>query len=382
MFAYILLVMYMQISRVYKLKNMICGVLLTTVFGALFIIYSAQARVGIISGITACVTVVIPSMYPFMALCSFFDISGGAPLINKLFKYLPKVLMGRYSPFFSQYLLSLIGGYPVGAASLNTLVKKGVTDADTAKKVLMFSVNTSPAFVILAVGEGMLYSKKIGWILFGVNLLTSFITMVAVTRFAPLFTKKSPYIDVSKNTENSSLDQSFVTGVVTASRSLLFMCGFVVLFFALNEMASYMPFPQLTVVISILGEITSSCAVMTSGEASLPLIASMLSFGGLCVHFQIMSVAKDFRPKFDQILTVQTVKAIISYILMCFLQAVFPEIINLRAEQTLSNMTSPGEMGFSVPPITAVCLVLTALSLLYYMINLTAKKEKLSNEKC
>ena len=58
-----------------------------------------------------------------MALANFFSFSGGADFLNKIFKYPAKILMGKYYNFFSVYLMSLVGGYPVGAATLNALVK-------------------------------------------------------------------------------------------------------------------------------------------------------------------------------------------------------------------------------------------------------------------
>ena len=67
---------------------------------------------------------------------------------------------------------------------LNSLVKNGTTDKNTAQTVLLFSVNSSPAFVIFAVGEGMLFSKKIGLVIFLANLLSSVITLILVTRLS------------------------------------------------------------------------------------------------------------------------------------------------------------------------------------------------------
>ncbi|MBR4282150.1 MAG: hypothetical protein IKT35_00380, partial [Clostridia bacterium] len=245
-----------------------------------------------ISGITACTAMVIPALFPFMALVNFFNLSGGVHLLNKVFKYPAKLLMGRYYSFFSVYLMSLVGGYPVGASMLNALVNDDITDKDTAKTVLLFSVNSSPAFVIFAVGEGMLFSKKIGLIIFLVNLLSSLITLILVTRI----NKKTPLYK-SGGVKSLSINNAFIEGVMKASTSMLFMCSFVVVFFALNEIFSFLPLGKLTAIISAVGEVTSSVSMLSAGGGTLPLICAVTSFGGVCVMLQIVALSKEFCPK-------------------------------------------------------------------------------------
>ena len=369
----------MQIYSVYKAKNMIISTLITLIFGVLFSLYSAQSKVGIISGITACTTMVIPSLFPFMALCNFFSLSGGAEFLNKILKYPAKLLMGEYYEFFSVYLVSLVGGYPVGAATLNNLVKNGKTDKDTAKKVLMFSVNSSPAFLVFGVGEGMLFSNKLGWYLVLVNILSSLVTLVLVSRKAPEITKKPPVYKKGA-TKYMSLNDAFVEGVMKASTSMLFLCGFVVLFFSLNEIFAFMPLGKLTAVISAVGEVTSSCAMLSNGGGTLPLIAAVTSFGGVCVILQILALSKSFRPKLWVLILTQFAKGVLSYVLMWGMIKIFPEIGLARYDDVLSNMSSPGKFGISSTPITSACLVLTAGTTLYYTIKILSNKENKTNE--
>ncbi len=327
-----------------------------------------------ISGITACTTMVIPSLFPFMALVNFFDFSGGTHLLNKVFEYPAKLLMGRYYNFFSVYLMSLVGGYPVGANMLNSLVKNGTTDKNTAQTVLLFSVNSSPAFVIFAVGEGMLFSKKIGLVIFLANLLSSVITLILVTRIskiAPLYKKDA--------VKCSPLNNAFVEGITKASISMAFMCGFVLIFFALNEIFSFFPFGKLTAVISTVGEVTSSVSMLSTG-GKLSLISAVTSFGGVCVLLQIMAVSKEFSPKLWPLLLIQLLKGVLSYFITCVILKIFPEIGLWRYEEVISNMTSPGRFGISSTPITSACLILTAGVMLYNTIRIISNKENKTNE--
>lgn len=370
----------MRIYSIYKAKNMILGTLITLIFGVLFSMYSAQTVIGITGGITACITMVIPSLYPYMVLCNFFDMSGGTYLVGRVMRWPAKLLMGKYYMFFPQFILSLIGGYPAGAIALNSLVKRGATDKETARKVLMFSVNTSPAFLVFGVGEGMLFSRDIGWILFGVNLLVSFITLIFVTRILLRKDAKPPKYE-ERNEKKLPIANVFIESVSTASRSVFFLCGFVVLFFALNEIFAYMPLGNITAIISAVGEVTSSCAMLSSGAGTLPMISAITAFGGVCVLFQVMVTAKEISPRWRTLLLVQFTKGVLSFLIMLGVSKAFPKIDLLRSKDVLSNMTSEGRMDISSSPVTSVCLILTAIALLHYMIATKGIKESFKNEK-
>lgn len=64
-------------------------------------------------------------------------------------------------------LLSLIGGYPVGAKMLAAKSAAGAAGSRTAERLLCFCVNCSPAFLIAGVGIPYFHSVEVGCVLWG-----------------------------------------------------------------------------------------------------------------------------------------------------------------------------------------------------------------------
>ena len=73
----------------------------------------------------------------------------------------------------SVVLLSLIGGYPMGAKSIAGLLEQGRLDRATAQRMLPFCCCAGPSFIITAVGSGMFGSAQAGILLYLVQLFVS-----------------------------------------------------------------------------------------------------------------------------------------------------------------------------------------------------------------
>ena len=119
---------------------------------------------GAVKGLLLSGRVIIPSLFPFTACVLFIMKSGGLSLLDFANPFTKRVF--RLSPQqFSLMLLSFIGGYPVGGKLLNEAVKSGKISKENAGIMLNYCVNAGPAFIVLAVGGGILGSKKIGYLL-------------------------------------------------------------------------------------------------------------------------------------------------------------------------------------------------------------------------
>ena len=85
-------------------------------FGGGILIAPQAASQGVRDGLTLCGQVVIPSLFPFLALSSFLVQSGLAQRAGHLLEPITKLLFRLPGAAGSAILMSLIGGYPVGAA--------------------------------------------------------------------------------------------------------------------------------------------------------------------------------------------------------------------------------------------------------------------------
>ena len=134
-------------------------------FGGGILIAPQAASQGVRDGLTLCGQVVIPSLFPFLALSSFLVQSGLAQRAGHLLEPITKLLFRLPGAAGSAILMSLIGGYPVGARMTVQLLDAALITQKQAQRMLFFCVNSGPAFLISAVGSAMLRSRQAGLIL-------------------------------------------------------------------------------------------------------------------------------------------------------------------------------------------------------------------------
>lgn len=121
---------------------------------------------GIKNGLMTSYCVLIPSLFPFLIISSFILKSNLSYYISKPLRGLTRILFKLPACTGATILLSLIGGYPIGAKLISILYDKQEITKSQAERMLCFCVNSGPAFLISAVGAIMLNSVKIGFFLF------------------------------------------------------------------------------------------------------------------------------------------------------------------------------------------------------------------------
>lgn len=277
------------------------------VIGVGLISQSAAVSQGIQNGLKVCAGVLIPSLFPFMVLSSFLSLTSAANILSIPFAPITTRLFKLPRELGAVVLLSLVGGYPVGAKSISLLLSQGKITKATAERMLCFCVNSGPSFLVTAVGVGMLASKTAGIILFLSQTAATLLIGVLVSLRAKVLPAKSE-VGCMK------ADEAFVTAVSTASSSIIAMCSFAILFSGILAFISASGFiariSQISgveegltkAVISGILEVTSGCAnsAQLGGLTAFVMISAAASFGGLSVLFQIMSCFREnpvsFRP--------------------------------------------------------------------------------------
>ena len=99
--------------------------------------------------------------------------------------------------------------------------------------MLRFCVNAGPAFIISAVGAGMMGSVRMGAVLFAAHILASLLLGIGGRIWDGRSRKNEPEERSVLRTKRLPAAAAFVESVNSACRSLLYMCGFVVLFAAI-----------------------------------------------------------------------------------------------------------------------------------------------------
>ena len=245
----------------------------------ILIAFSKNAKAGAVQGIELCEGIIIPSLLPVLIISNTLIQLKSSPL--------------------SAVLFGLISGYPSGAVLTCSLYEEGTISADDAKRIMSFNFCGGFAFIISAVGGVIYKSATAGIILFASCVLPSLIT--ALLRF----NLKTYY----KNTiyaEKRSFSDAFCSAAESAVKSIAVMSAYIVLFSSLLKIIHVPEY------ITPLFEITNGiCKAKTLPP--LPYCSFFLSFGGLCIHFQLLPFLSKMKISYFEFLIFRLLGASLSY---------------------------------------------------------------------
>ena len=280
-------------SKIY-IKGIVCLLFLLVI-----IIFSAESLVGALNGIKICYSIIVPSIFPLTVV--------------SLMLYESNILK-EYSNL-TIYFMSLISGFPVAAKLIEGAYNNGNISKRNAELMLCYCLNSAPAFIVSSVGVGILLDIKLGFMFLISNFIASLILMLITIPFKETITSTK-----CTTRENKSFSDAFVKSTYDATNTMLSICGFIVLFSAIIEILKSIS-DEINPLLSFL-EITNGIVL---ADGSVYLIAFLIGFAGLSVHFQILSICKTLKPRYVLIL----ISKIIHGILMVIFSKIFIKIFDL-----------------------------------------------------
>ncbi len=335
------------------------GLLLTGTFlvACALLIFPAEAAAGAKNGIGYCLQILVPSLYPFMVLAVFVVKCGLSEKMGKLFETPARRILKLPGSSAASILMSAIGGYPTGARSIAALYENGAVSEKQAARMLCFCVNAGPAFVISAVGVGFLKSAQAGVILFASQLLASMILSVLcgiTAKYETAVPKLKP--QQSKNAANA-----LVASAADAARAMINMCCFVVLFAALlNLMRIWVKEPHAAAALSAVMEVTGGCSDLARLGVPLWVFSFAIGWGGICVHFQIISSVANIKIKLSRFVLFRLLHGVFAALITAELIKIFP----LDAE-VFSSTSKALTADFSGTIPGAVALIALCAALIF-----------------
>lgn len=126
-------------------------------------------------GMTLCARTVIPSVFPFMILSGIvgaYAAFDSLPLLTRPFESLFHIHRCGITAFLS----GIFCGFPLGVKCTVDLYRAGRLTKDEAERLIGFSNNTGPAFLVSAIGIGMRGAMRDGVLLY----LTMVVSAVVV----------------------------------------------------------------------------------------------------------------------------------------------------------------------------------------------------------
>ena len=282
----------------------------------------------------------LPSLLPFvvganlLAGLGFIHFMGvlTAPIMVPLFK-VPGV--GAFA-----LLTGFTSGYPMGAKAVANLRETGQIRQDEAQRLMAFSNNAGPLFVVGFVGTGLFGSPRLGYVLLISHIVSAIIVGIAArfllsqdTKYAHdieergLSSAFKRYRDFRRN-YYKGFGQALGTSVKNSMESMLLIGGFIIFFcvviktleiggiFAILNLFYERGNPLVSGFAAGLLEVANGASIISRGgnpnPATLAATAAIISFGGFSVHGQTAYFIRNTDIKFAPYLAFKGLQAIIS----------------------------------------------------------------------
>ena len=141
-------------KRKSKIKIFVCSIrrngvsIIICMFCIGLILYSNSSLKAAKDGLVLWATAVVPSLFPFFIS---IELLSHTNIVKTLGKYLNPIMR----PLFNvpgegafAFLMGLISGYPVGAKVVVKLFEQNIVTKDEAERLLAFTNNSGPLFII------------------------------------------------------------------------------------------------------------------------------------------------------------------------------------------------------------------------------------------
>lgn len=298
----------------FSLKNKLYIIVFCS-FILCLVVFSSTNLASAKEGLLLWVNSVVPTLFPFFVATELLNHTNFIPMIGKyLNKFMRPIFKvpgeGAYA-----FLMGLISGYPVGAKIVCHLRENGLCTKDEGERMLAFTNNSGPLFIIGTVGISLFNNQTVGIILLVTHILAC-ITVGIIFGFM----KKENNIKWDRYSINTmKKDEKTLGGILgesikNAIGTILMIGGFVVIFSIiisiLNnshilEIFSKLISPIITSiginaefvkpVLAGLIELTNGVKLVSETSIvnynlSIILSAFLLGFGGISILLQVSSV--------------------------------------------------------------------------------------------
>jgi len=304
---------------VFKIKRNILAFIFLG-FCTSLLLFSSSNLPAIKKGLSLWANSVVPSLFPFFVATELLMNTNFVNILGRLLNKVMKPLFNIRGEGAFGFIMGLISGYPVGAKIACDFRENNICTKEECERLLSFTNNSGPLFIVGTVGISMFGNSTIGLLLLITHVLAC-ITVGIIFRFWKYNCSSSPYIGNKnsdykkyKNVNFSNLGEILGKSITNSISTILMIGGFVVIFSSIIAILNASGF--LNVLISLLTpvfnflhidtsfiygiltgflEITNginSISVIHIKEISINIIitAFLLGFGGISILLQVLSI--------------------------------------------------------------------------------------------
>ncbi len=272
---------------------------------------------------------IFPSLFPFLIISNILINIGFVEFLGNIFKKIMNKIFRISGSGSFVFFMSMLSGFPSSAKYIKDLLDKNLIDEKESQQLLSFCFFSNPLFIINTIGLMFFKTKSIGLIILISHILGNIILGIIIRKKDFVSEKKISFrksISQFNNAINKSdIFNILINAISNSVQILIFIFGIITLFLIIISLVN-----NIFNLSNLNNAILSGILEMTSGlkytsfldiDVIYKIIIStaLISFGGLSVHTQIMSILKDIKIRYLPFLISRIIHAFISSIIATIL---------------------------------------------------------------
>lgn len=292
--------------------------ILFLLFAIFLVLFSKSNMLAVKDGLSMWINSIIPSLFPFFIAIELINHTDIPKIIGKIFQKIMRPLfnvpgVGAYALF-----MGIISGYPIGAKIVTNLRNQNLCTKEEGERLLTFTNNSGPLFIIASVGISLFKDTGIGILLLVTHLLSS-LTVAFLFRFWKSYFRND---NTNTYTNQNSVHLNAVGSILSESiysaiKSVIMIGGFIVFFCVvlsiINKLKIFDIFVHIFLpILKPLGinpgfiiatlsgilELTSGITLVNTIHSpflgiNVIITAFLLGFGGISILLQVWSITSN-----------------------------------------------------------------------------------------
>jgi sporulation integral membrane protein YlbJ len=277
--------------------------ILVALFNVMLVLYPKEIFESSKEGLALWFTAILPALLPFLIGMNLLTALGVTNFVGTILEPIMRPLFKISGSGGFALVCGMCSGYPVGAKITSNLRENGSIERSEANRLISFSNNCGPIYILGAVGAGLFKNISVGYFIMFAHYVGSILTGLILARFSKLQKSEAPEKNIFKKAlknmregrAKERLTAILGASVTNAVETVLVAAGYIVLFsvaIRILETTVTLSFKNELVKGLVFGLIEMSEGVKNvSGAANAPEILAaifIISFGGFCVHTQAL----------------------------------------------------------------------------------------------
>lgn len=147
---------------------------------------------------------VLPSLFPFFIATNLLSYTNVVSFMGNFLNKIMRPIFNVPGEGSFALLMGIISGYPMGSKIASDFKSKGIVTDIECERLISFTNNSGPLFIIGTVGSSLFYDTRIGLLLFFTHVL-SCLSVGFIFRW---WKSSSKYNSVKYNKNNTNLSSS------------------------------------------------------------------------------------------------------------------------------------------------------------------------------